>query len=97
MEKIGYMENPKKVLAYVQDALDEIQTLCNETVDRELLSIEADTRYYNLPSTAINILGVYRLFNDDGQYIRIPEIQNQDVIDVSDESTASSEDDIIVV
>ena len=97
MERIGYLENPNKVLAYVQDAFDEIETLCEETISRELLDIEADTRYYNLPTTAINVLGVYRKFNDDNQYIRIPEILNPDVIDQASESTASSEDDIIVV
>jgi hypothetical protein len=96
MEKVGVFENPKKIMAYVQDGLNEMQHKIPEKIQREFLDIVADTRYYNLPTTMIRLEGVFAKY-DSTKWVRIPRIQNVDILEDSGESTASSDDEIIVV
>ena len=96
MERVGSNE-PGKVLAYIQDALDEMQSILPETVTRTTMDVEEDTRYYSLPTTMIRLLGVYRKYNDDGKYVRISRIENIDLLDDTSASSSSSDDNIVVV
>jgi len=95
MERCNYLQTPKKIMAYVQDALDEIQTKSGDMTSREFLDVEEDVRYYSLPTTMINLEGV---FGKNGtEWIRIPRLQRSDIREDSGESTATSDDSIIIV
>jgi hypothetical protein len=89
----------RRLMAYVQDALNEIQTISpGESVDREFLNIVADTRYYSFPSTAIKTGGVFgKNPLDSTQWIRLPRIQRNDLLEDSSESTASSTDNLVII
>ena len=82
-------------MALIQDALDEIQTKSGDMTSREFLDVEEDVRYYSLPTTMINLEGV---FGKNGtEWIRIPRLQRSDIREDSGESTATSDDSIIIV
>jgi len=96
MERVGSRKT-KLIIGYVQDALNEMQTIIPETVTRSFLDIEADTRLYSLPTTMIKLLGVYRKYDDDEKYIRIGRIQGDTLEQDSTASSSSTDDDIIVI
>ena len=88
-----------RLMAYVQQALNEIQTISpGESVTREFLNVVADTRYYSLPTTAVKVTGVFgRNPADSTQWIRLPRVQRNDLLEDSSEDTAASTDNLIIV
>ena len=96
MERTG-MRVPERAYAYIKDGLLDLETRVPEKTKRHTLSVEANVRYYSLPSDMINLLGVYRKYDENGRYIEIPRVQNINVMQDSGSSTATSEDDLIVL
>ena len=95
IERCNYTGPSKRIMAYIQDALNEIQTLSEDQVSREFLNIEEDVRYYNLPTSMVKLEGVFGKSGTD--WIRIPRIQRNDILEDSGESTSTSDDSIIIV
>ena len=96
MERTG-IRDPEKAYAYIGDALLEIQMLANEQVKRYVMDVEDGVRYYTLPSDMVTLKGVYRLYDDSGNYVKIPYVQNIDLLEDASSSDATSDDDIIVI
>lgn len=91
------MREPQRAIAYIKDAMIELQTHVPENTKRYTFSVEADTRYYTLPSDMVNLKTVYRKYDSDGRYVEIPRVQSIQMMQDSSSSTAVSEDDIIVL
>lgn len=79
MERTGIRE-PKRIMLYVKDAVNEIQGLIPEYTSGQKINVVADTRTYDLPSNMVDLIGVYRRWDTNDRYIKIPEIQNITVI-----------------
>ena len=96
MEEAGSRQE-KRIVKYINEGLSEIADLIPDTVDRSLISVVADTRFYNLPSTSKKIEGIYQLIDtDNGIYKRIERIQNVDLLEDGTASAVTDEDDIII-
>ena len=98
MERTNTTVSSKRIQAYVQDSLNEIQAKSGDQVSREFLNVEADVRYYNLPTSKVKITGVFAKSNlDNTKWARIPRVQAVDMLESSGESTATSDANIIVI
>jgi len=97
MERVGYLQKPKYIMALIQDALDELQIKQSDTMSREFLSIEEDVRYYNMPTTQRRLDGVFAKDASGVRWVRIPRIQRVDFLEDSGESTATSDQNIIII
>jgi hypothetical protein len=80
MERVGSRDS-RKIIAYVKDALREVQHLIPEKTTHAKYNVVADQKTYALPANMISLLGVYRKYDDDGKYIRIGHIQHKTLID----------------
>ena len=98
VQHIADVASPR-LMAFVQDSLNEIQTISpGESVTREFLNVVADTRYYSLPTTAVKVTGVFgRNPADSTQWIRLPRVQRNDLLEDSSESTAASTDNLVII
>ncbi len=98
IERCNTAVSPARIYAYIQDALNEIQTKAADQVSREFKSVEADVRYYAQPTTMVKLDGVFAKDpNDSTKWVRILRIQKNDMLEDSDTSTSSSDDNIIIV
>jgi|SRR3989304_9264808 len=96
MERCGIKE-PERAKVYITDALYEMQSLIPEKTTGQKINVVADQRLYSWPSNMVRLLGVYKKYDTDGKYIRIPSIQRIDLIDEITSTAAAAEEDIIVV
>jgi hypothetical protein len=96
MERVG-SRNTKRILAYIRDGLLEIATETRDRTARATIDVEEDTLFYTWPTNMVNLLGVYRKYDDDGNYIAIAEIQKNDLIKDASASSTTTDDDLIVL
>ena len=96
MERTG-LRSANRALEYIKDALWEINERMPEQVARYIYDVESDTRFYSLPSNFVRLLSVLRAYDSDGKYIPIPRVQNVLIEQDSSASSASSDDDLIVI
>ncbi len=96
MERTG-LRDGQRAINYIKDGLLEISEQIKDQSKRYLFSVVAGTRFYNLPSDHVTTLGVYQAFDNDGKYVRIPRIQNVQILQDSSSATSTSDDDLIVL
>ena len=96
MERTG-LRSPNKAFAYIADGLLEIQTRVPENTKRHTFSIAADTRFYTLPSDFVKLNKVYRKYDADNKYVEIQRVMHVNLMQDSSSSTATSDDDLIVL
>ena len=99
MERVGSRE-PERVKVYVAEALEELQSLLGYKTTGQTYSVVSGQKEYSLPGTMVKLLGVYRKYDSQGRYIRIPILRNVGILDgvgSTGVSTAVSSTDIVVV
>ena len=73
MERAGTAETGRAV-AYIKDALDEMNILAETHINTERIDITADQRFYNIPQDCVKILDIRCKHhnNEDDKYRSIP-------------------------
>ena len=73
MERAGTVETGRAV-AYIKDALDEMNILSETHINTERIDITADQRFYDLPQDCVKVLDIRCKHhnNEDGKYRSIP-------------------------
>ena len=73
MERAG-MTQTGRAIAYIKDALDEINISSETHVTTERIDITADQRFYDLPSDCLKVLDIRCKHhnNEDEKYRSIP-------------------------
>ena len=73
MERAGTVETGRAV-AYIKDALDEMNILSETQINTERIDITADQRFYDLPQDCVKVLDIRCKHhnNEDGKYRSIP-------------------------
>ena len=73
MERTG-INQTGRAIAYIKDALDEMNLLSETHVKRERFDITANQRFYNIPNEAVKILDIRckNHQNNSSEYQSIP-------------------------
>ena len=73
MERVG-MPQTGRAVAYIKDALDEINISSETHVTTERIDITADQRFYDLPNDCLKVLDIRCKHhnNEDEKYRSIP-------------------------
>ena len=73
MERAGTTQTGRAV-AYIKDALDEMNILAETHVTTQRIDINKDQRFYNIPNDCVKILDIRCKHhnNDDSKYRSIP-------------------------
>ena len=73
MERVG-MTQTGRAVAYIKDALDEINISSEPHVTTERIDITADQRFYDLPNDCLKVLDIRCKHhnNEDEKYRSIP-------------------------
>ena len=85
MERTGITQTGRAI-AYIKDALDEMNLLSETHVKRERFVITADQRFYNIPNEAVKMLDI-RCKNHEGSddaYKSIPRALYEPEIEDTD-------------
>ena len=63
-----------RAIAYIKDALDEMNILAETHINTERIDITADQRFYNIPQDCVKILDIRCKHhnNEDDKYRSIP-------------------------
>ena len=87
MERIGVNETGK-VIAYVKDALVEINKISETHVNTTNQDIKKDQRFYKFPDIAIKILDIRckNQLNDKDEYRSVPRLIHEPPIKDADGS-----------
>ena len=75
MERAGIMDTGRAI-AYIKDALEEMNTISETHVNTERFDITKDQRFYEFPNDMIKVLDVRckNHFNADDEYRSIPRM-----------------------
>ena len=86
MERAGTKETGRAI-AYIKDALEEMNILSTTNVDTERIDITKDQRFYKIPNDALKILSirVKNHLNSKDEYRAIPRLINEPKIVDADE------------
>ena len=81
MERVGMVETGR-ALAYIKDALDEMNILSETHVTTTRIDINANQRFYAIPNDCLKILDIRCKHhnNEDGKYRSIPRSIYEPVI-----------------
>ena len=73
MERAG-MKNTGRAIAYIKDALEEMNLISETHIQTERIDIVANQRFYDLPDNMVKILDIRCKNHDtsDGTYKSIP-------------------------
>ena len=73
MERAGTAETGRAI-AYIKDALDEMNILAETHITTERIDITADQRFYDLPSDCLKVIDIRckHYNNEDDKYRSIP-------------------------
>ena len=83
MERAGTTETGRAI-AYIKDALDEINILSETHITKERIDIIKDQRFYDLPKDCLKVLDIRCKHhdNEDNKYRSIPRsIYEPEVVD----------------
>jgi hypothetical protein len=83
MERAGTTETGRAI-AYIKDALDEINILAETHITKERIDITKDQRFYDLPKDCLKVLDIRCKHhdNEDNKYRSIPRsIYEPEVVD----------------
>ena len=87
IERIGAEEIPTgRVIAYIKDGLEEINTISETHVTTERIDITSGQRFYELPNEVINVLEVRckNHLNSKDEYRQVPRLIYEPSIKDSD-------------
>ena len=87
IERIGAEEIPTgRVIAYIKDGLEEINTISETHITTERIDITKDQRFYELPNEVINVLEVRckNHLNSKDEYSQVPRLIYEPSIKDSD-------------
>ena len=75
MERVGASDTGRAV-AYIKDALEELNTISETHVNTERFDITANQRFYNFPNDMIKVLDIRckNHLNADDEYRSIPRM-----------------------
>jgi hypothetical protein len=75
MERVGVSDTGRAV-AYIKDALEEMDTISETHVNTERFDITKDQRFYEFPNDMIKVLDIRckNHFNADDEYRSIPRM-----------------------
>tara|TARA_R100000008_G_scaffold12560_1_gene6268 strand:+ start:1385 stop:1669 length:285 start_codon:yes stop_codon:yes gene_type:complete len=75
MERAGVVDTGRAI-AYIKDALDELNTISETHVTTVKIDIKKDKRFYNLPNDMVKLLDVRckNQLNSDDEYRTIPRM-----------------------
>ena len=75
MERVG-VSDTGRAIAYIKDALEEMNIISETHVTTERIDITKDQRFYNFPNDMIKILDIRckNHFNVDNEYRSIPRM-----------------------
>jgi hypothetical protein len=75
MERAG-LNQTGKALAYIKDALEEINTLSEINIDVTKIDLEANKRFYKIPNDSIKItdIRVKNHLNSKDEYRSVPRL-----------------------
>jgi len=75
MERVGVSDTGRAV-AYIKDALEEMNTISETHVNTERFDITKDQRFYDFPNDMIKVLDIRckNHFNADDEYRSIPRM-----------------------
>jgi len=75
MERVGVTDTGRAV-AYIKDALEEMNMISETHVTTERINIIKDQRFYSFPSDIVKILDIRckNHFNSDDEYRSIPRM-----------------------
>ena len=75
MERVGVSDTGRAV-AYIKDALEEMNTISETHVNTERFDITKDQRFYEFPNDMIKVLDIRckNHFNADVEYRSIPRM-----------------------
>jgi len=73
MERVG-MNSTGRAIAYIKDALDEINTISETHVTTQRIDINQDQRFYSIPNDCLKVLDIRCKHhnNGDSKYRSIP-------------------------
>ena len=85
MERVGITETGK-ALAYIKDAIEEMNTISETHLDTSRMNIVADKRFYDIPADAIQIKEIRckKHLNSKGDYRQIPRLIHKPIIKDAD-------------
>jgi hypothetical protein len=86
MERVG-MAQTGRALAYIKDALEEINMTITTHVTTSRVDLESGKRFYDIPNDAIKILGVRAKnhLNTKDEYRDIPRMVDEPFTEDTDE------------
>ena len=78
MERAG-VTSTGRTIAYIKDALEELNTISETHVTTERVNITKDQRFYELPNDMIKILSIRckNQLNADDEYRKIPRMMGE--------------------
>ena len=81
MERVGSTQTGK-VIAYIKDGLEEINTISETHITTERINITLGKRFYELPKDMIKLLEIRAKnhLNSKGEYRKIPRLINEPLI-----------------
>ena len=77
IERVGAEEIPTgRIIAYIKDGLEEINTISETHVTTEKIDITKDQRFYDLPNDVIKVLEVRckNHLNSKDEYRQVPRL-----------------------
>mgnify|MGYP003143430234 CR=1 FL=1 len=85
MERVGITETGRAT-AYIKDALEEINSICETHLNTQQINIETNKRFYDLPFDALQIKEIRckNHLNSKGEYRSIPRLIYKPIIKDSD-------------
>ena len=86
MERVGMTETGRAV-AYIKDALDEMNIISETTITTSRINIVEDQRYYNIPLDALQIKDIRckNHLNTKDEYKTIPRMIGEPSIKDADQ------------
>ena len=81
MERAGTTETGRAI-AYIKDALAEVNVLSETHVTKERIDITADQRFYDIPKDCVKVLDIRCKHhnNEDEKYRSIPRAMHEPTI-----------------
>ena len=75
MERAG-IDSTGRAIAYIKDALEEINMLTETHIRRERIDLTADKRFYQIPNEAVKLIDIRckNHLNNEDVYQSIPRV-----------------------
>jgi len=86
MERAGIAQTGRAI-AYIKDALEEMNMLSETHIATTRINIEQNKRYYDMPNTAVKITGIRckNHLNSKDEYREIPRMIGEPVVQDADQ------------